>query len=540
MKIFYEFLSTADFSMIFNNKDPKELGISTCADSYPDLKFDKVVEIVFGRDVILNESASEEDKLKLKSYYYNIPDEVESIKYGLEERKNDDIEEELEVVEYNGILDLKHLDLFFEELLKNKAEDDECYIFFSGGNAFPFTFYMMLPEIISKYKLIAHPLMVDSLNEALNDPEAFSKINNIGSRIFEDSSGNIIDISFDEIFTVNENFTKVKYLASQAALSDIEILLQGKSGTGKELFAKAIHTNSGRKGKFVAINCAAFPEGLIDSELFGHVKGSFTGAYKDKEGIFEVAKGGTVFLDEVADMPRLTQVKLLRALEIKKIRKVGDTKEEDIDVRIISATNKDMNEEVINGNFRQDLYFRLKKFELTIPPLSERGDKDIAFIFMKVCNKRKFPIKNITESASRLLLDYDFPGNVRELISIVECAIIYSKAEHKDIDDDIIRKSIGLKLYQDFEARKYRLREEKEETNKHAKYKYIMKQFVGDVNFYEGFTMKVFLMEVDKHYIVEALRHHKTQKEAGKALGYTQQVISNKILKYNIDNRQVS
>lgn len=549
MKILYEFPSSVDFLMIFCNKEPvdskepedsKDSGTKSVDDSNYDLKFDKIVEIVFGRNVRLSESASEEEKLKLKKYYYNIPEEITDIKKALEEKMKEVTDESIEVEEYNGLLDLKHFDSFFKNVYNKEPKETEHYILFSAGDIFPFTFYMLIPDIISKYKLIPHPFMVDNTNESLmNDSDAFTKIKDISTKIFEHTSGNTMDEAFIEIVTSNDDFVNVKYLASQAAITDLEILLFGESGTGKELFAKAIHNKSGRKGEFVAINCAGFSESLLDSELFGHERGAFTGAYKQTNGIFEIAKGGTVLLDEVADMPLTTQIKLLRTLESKTIRRVGGVKEIPIDTRIISATNKDMYEEVEIKNFRQDLYFRLKKFELTIPPLRERGDLDISFILLKVCNERNFPVTKITKSAARMLYDYDFPGNVRELISIIESAIIYSKTYKKDIDDDIIKKSIGLKIYQNYEARKIGIRQIGDEKIRHERYKYIMEQFIGNVHFYEGFNMKEFLNEVDKHYIQESLRNYKTQTEAGKALGYTQQVMSNKITKYNIDNRQI-
>jgi len=346
--------------------------------------------------------------------------------------------------------------------------------------------------------------------------------------------GETIDPRFDKIFTANEDFMSVKWKASVAAKTNIEILLFGESGTGKELFARAIHEASERKGRFVPINCAALAPEILESELFGHEKGSFTGAIKQKKGIFELAKEGTVFLDEVAEMSLEMQAKLLRSLESRTIKRVGGEEEINIDVRIISATNKDLYAEVQNKNFRKDLYFRLRKFELDIPPLRERGPLDIALLTLKVCNERKYPASHTTEPAGQILRDYDYPGNVRELFSIIECAIILSNIYKKDIDEQIIIESIGKGLYKEFEERRTGTSYSVEEKLRNNRSINIMKQYIGDVNFHNEFNLEDFLQEVEKHYIKEALREYKTQKQAGKALGYTQQRLSNRIKKLKL------
>ena len=217
----------------------------------------------------------------------------------------------------------------------------------------------------------------------------------------------------------------VKDTARKAAKSSTTVLIQGESGTGKELFARAIHCAGERKNKpFIAINCAAIPEALMESELFGYAEGAFTGAKRGgKPGKFELADGGTLFLDEIGDMSLALQAKLLRVLQERKVERVGGIDSLPVDVRIISATHKDLDEMVVNGEFRQDLYYRVNVFPLYIPALRERKD-DLplliqAFLFKHAAAMNK-PIKTIEAQAYQLLLDYDWPGNVRELENATE------------------------------------------------------------------------------------------------------------------------
>jgi len=209
------------------------------------------------------------------------------------------------------------------------------------------------------------------------------------------------------------------------------VVLLGETGTGKELFARAIHESSYRKKKpFVAINCASLPDNLLESELFGFVKGSFTGATFDKKGLLEIADGGTVFLDEIGDLPISLQAKLLRVIEDKEIRPLGSVTIKKVDLRFISATNKDLTEEIKKGNFREDLYFRLNVITLHIPPLRERV-KDIeilAYHFMrKFAIKMGKDIKKIEPQTMQLLLKYSWPGNVRELQNVIEQSVVFSE-----------------------------------------------------------------------------------------------------------------
>lgn len=213
-------------------------------------------------------------------------------------------------------------------------------------------------------------------------------------------------------------------VAVQVAPTDMTVLITGESGSGKESFSKIIHQLSARKhGQFIAINCGAIPEGTIDSELFGHEKGSFTGAHEARKGYFEVTNGGTIFLDEIGEMPLATQARLLRVLENGEFIKVGSSKAHKTDVRVVAASNVDLMKAVSKGKFREDLYYRLSTVPIYVPPLRERG-KDIELLFRKFASDfsetyRVKPI-NLTPDAIEVLLKFRFPGNIRQLKNLVE------------------------------------------------------------------------------------------------------------------------
>ncbi len=212
------------------------------------------------------------------------------------------------------------------------------------------------------------------------------------------------------------------------------VLIQGESGTGKELVARAIHNSGARsKKEFVAINCGAIPENLLENELFGHVKGSFTGAVSDKTGLFEQANGGTLFLDEVGEMPLSLQVKLLRVLQEGDVRRIGASSSRRVDVRVVSATARNLQEEVSSGRFREDLYFRLNVFSLQMPPLRERLD-DIPLLVQQLVKKcalktGKGSVPRVSAEAMRKLLSHTWPGNVRELENVLERALVLSDGD---------------------------------------------------------------------------------------------------------------
>ena len=231
-----------------------------------------------------------------------------------------------------------------------------------------------------------------------------------------------------EIIGNSSAINSVKEMISKVANTDARILIKGESGTGKELVAHQIHKQSNRdKESFVEVNCAAIPSELIESELFGHIKGSFTSAIKDRPGKFEVANNGTIFLDEIADMSLNAQAKVLRALEEKKIQRVGSSKNIKINVRVIAATNKDLNKEISEGNFREDLYHRLAVILIKVPSLDERKE-DIELLsnyFIKnLSNQQGVEIKTISDNALSMLKAYNWTGNIRELRNVIERLII--------------------------------------------------------------------------------------------------------------------
>ena len=224
----------------------------------------------------------------------------------------------------------------------------------------------------------------------------------------------------------------------QISDSDITVLIYGESGVGKEIFARAIHNSSRRVGKeLISVNCGAIPEGILESELFGHRKGSFTGAIEGRKGYFEIADGGTLFLDEIGEMPLTTQVKVLRAIEFKEFMRIGAETVTRVDVRIIAATNKDLQEQVDKKKFRDDLYFRLKAVTLSIPPLRKRKEdiEDLSSYFIKnYANSNRLNLPQLTSDALEILKHYNWPGNVRELKNTLETAIALSRDGILDAD----------------------------------------------------------------------------------------------------------
>ncbi len=228
------------------------------------------------------------------------------------------------------------------------------------------------------------------------------------------------------------------------APTDLSVLITGESGTGKEIVAKAIHELSPRRNKpMISVNCGAIPEGILESELFGHEKGAFTGAVASKKGYFELADGGTIFLDEIGEMPLQTQVKLLRVLENGEFMRVGSGEVRRVDVRVIAATNRDLAIMVQQGQFRQDLYFRLKAASIYIPPLRDRRE-DIPLLIdhfvEQVLHRNNIEFAGFTDEAMHLLLTYDWPGNVRELRNVVETVMIL--AGGKKITADLVREHL--------------------------------------------------------------------------------------------------
>lgn len=259
-------------------------------------------------------------------------------------------------------------------------------------------------------------------------------------------------ITETEIQSIKQRFGIIGYspllnnavrVAMQVAPTDMSVLITGESGSGKESFSKIIHHLSPRKhGQFIAINCGSIPEGTIDSELFGHEKGSFTGAHEARKGYFEVTNGGTIFLDEIGEMPLGTQARLLRVLENGEFIKVGSSKVQKTDVRVVAATNVNLMKNVEDGKFREDLYYRLSTVPIFVPPLRERG-KDSELLFRKFATDfaEKYKVKpvTLTEDAKDVLAKYRFPGNIRQLKNLVEQISVLS-TEDKDISAEVLQR----------------------------------------------------------------------------------------------------
>lgn len=250
----------------------------------------------------------------------------------------------------------------------------------------------------------------------------------MNQRLFELENKLETRYSFDRIAGNSRAIKETIKLAQKVAPTDSTVLIEGETGTGKELFAQSIHNASSRKNKtFVAVNCSAFPKELLESEIFGHKKGAFTGAVYDKKGLFEEAHEGTLFLDEIGEMPPELQAKLLRVLEEHTFTKIGDTKPTQVNVRIIAATNRDLHRDAREGNFRTDLYYRLSVFKITIPPLRERTEdipqlvEQFVSLYSAQINKK---IEKISEKFLQKLQSYYWPGNSRELKNVIERAII--------------------------------------------------------------------------------------------------------------------
>ena len=248
---------------------------------------------------------------------------------------------------------------------------------------------------------------------------------------------------FENLIGNSPLMTQVCDMIQKVAPTAATVLINGESGTGKEVIAKTIHKNSPRATKpLVAVNCAALPENLLESEMFGHVKGAFTGAYADKQGLFEVANGGTLFLDEISSMPLLLQGKLLRVLQEREIRRVGGTKDIPVDVRVIAASNANLEQAVVKGTFRSDLYYRFAVIMIDIPPLRERKEDilSLAKHFVRLETPEGTPLPRITPEAAQVLMGYNWPGNVRELENAMNHALTF--LSEGDITPDLLPSKI--------------------------------------------------------------------------------------------------
>ncbi len=334
------------------------------------------------------------------------------------------------------------------------------------------------------YNFVTKPFDNDELlgivNGALQMSKIVHRLNALESQIFDNDP-------FKEIIGSSDELHKVLNLADKIAKTDITVLITGESGTGKDLLVRAIHKISNRRNnKIIPVNCAAIPKYLFESEFFGYKKGAFTGAVKNQKGKFREADGGTLFLDEIGEIPLEFQAKLLRVLENGEINPVGEGTPKLVDVRIIAATNKDLSEKVKKGNFREDLFYRLNVFEISIPPLRKR--KTDIELLANYFLKKKYPEKSLGNSTIKFLQNYNWPGNIRQLKNEVERAAILS-------ENNVI-------LPKDFSFQKEITRENE----------------LPDIS--SDFDLDQVLNEIRKKYLIKALNlHNGNKKKAAESLG---------------------
>ena len=302
---------------------------------------------------------------------------------------------------------------------------------------------------LGAYDYISKPFKADEMILTLKKAEERERLKSENLRFKQALQA---EYNFKNIIAKSHQMIEIFQLIKKVADYNTTVLLTGGSGTGKELVARALHYNGNRRDKsFIAVNCGAIPENLLESELFGHVKGAFTDAVRNKNGLFEEADGGTIFLDEIGELPKDLQVKLLRVIQEGELRRVGDSKSRKIDVRIIAATAKDLMEEIKKGNFREDLFYRLNVVPIKIPPLRERqGDIPLLVNHFIERYAKKFgkAVKGISDMAMNLLISYAWPGNVRELENIIERAVILEDTEVIREENLPFTKKTGQSLYQ--------------------------------------------------------------------------------------------
>jgi two-component system response regulator HydG len=384
------------------------------------------------------------------------------------------------------------------DVLKKKPEES-IFILVTG--------YASIESAVEAMKHGAY----DYLMKPLKLEELLLKVENAAEKIQLKRDINLLrsqveeNFSFGNIIGKSKKMQEVYDLIRRVSSVDVNVHIEGESGTGKELVSKAIHFNSYRKNNaFIAINCAAIPETLLESELFGHTKGAFTGATEMQKGVFETANGGTLFLDEISEMPYNLQSKLLRVLENWEVKAVGSDKIKKIDVKLISASNQNIKELVNQKKFREDLYYRIATFNIVIPPLRERLE-DIPLLadyFLKKLSKKFDREISISPSALKILMQLDWQGNVRELENTLERAIITS--------NDSVLKENSFKFYLQSSSLKSNL---------------------------NGFaSQNISLKEMEKEYIKKTLEDCKWNKvKASKVLGIDRKTLYNKLSEYKLE-----
>jgi len=294
------------------------------------------------------------------------------------------------------------------------------------------------------YDYISKPFKPDEVVLTLRKAEERQELRQENHELKKALSKQDKKFSITDIIHSSEHMEQILSLVKTAAKSDSSILISGETGTGKELIAKALHSESGRTGQFLAINCSAITSGLLESELFGHKKGSFTGADREKQGLFSIASEGTLFLDEIADLPLELQPKLLRVLQEGEIRKVGATRAEKINTRVVAAAGTDLQDSIKKNLFRRDLYYRLAVVDINLPPLRERPEDIITLAehFLTLLCKRegRSPLQ-LSPTAKKNLTEYQWPGNVRELENYLEKALIFSPGETLELPPLRVRQA---------------------------------------------------------------------------------------------------
>jgi len=340
--------------------------------------------------------------LKKKEYQLTLIDKFDDAVKALEEKDFDLLLADLRIGKNDGI-----------ELCR-KARDLQSQI-----KVFIISGYGTIESSVEAIKSGA----VDFIEKPFTASTLFNKINRVLNISVEKNGAPDEPNNFYGLLYRSEAMSQLVETIKSVAATDLTILIQGESGTGKELVARALHRLSKRNNKpFVPVNCGALPETLFESELFGHEKGAFTGALARKPGLLEFADQGTFFLDEITETPVSIQVKLLRMIEERKIRRLGGQIEHELDIRIISATNQNLEEAVIKNRLREDLFYRLSSFTINIPPLRERRDDILPIFYLylgKVCRKHGTALKNLSQNAEDILRSYNWPGNVREIINVV-------------------------------------------------------------------------------------------------------------------------
>jgi len=385
-------------------------------------------------------------------------------KYNLEVFSNGkEVLEAIEKKEFDvGLIDIKMPDMDGIELLKKFRTQNTLteFIILTGQASIATAIESMK---LGCYDYLTKPTRIDELEAVIHkayEKKAIRKENIILREELQ------LKDEYCEMVGKSTKMESIFSLIDKVAKTSSPVLIIGGSGTGKELVAKAIHKNSHRKEKpFIVVDCASLSENLLENELFGHEKGAFTDASSMKRGLFEIANGGTLFIDEVGEMKLTTQAKLLRGIETHQFRRLGGTKEIGVDVRIIAATNRNLVEEAKNGNFRDDLYYRLNVITINLPPLRERKDDIPLLVKYFMANSQVTTIKRkVSKELMEVLMGYDWPGNVRELANVVERALIISTNEYitpADLPIDFSRlqacytcpsDKMGLnKLLKDFE-----------------------------------------------------------------------------------------